>query len=58
MSGGEETGATEVAGVWVYEVAEPFGRWVAEVVNSTGEFPGDEEARVQARKFALDLINK
>lgn len=39
-------------GMWLYEVAEPFGAWLAEQFAERGEFPSDQACLVFIRKLA------
>lgn len=39
-------------GMWLYEVAEPFGAWLAEQYDANKEFPSDEACRKFIRQVA------
>lgn len=39
-------------GMWLYEVAEPFGAWLAEQFAAHGEFPNEQACLVFIRRLA------
>jgi len=45
-------------GVWCYEVAEPFGRAIANRVNVHGEFPSVSVARQTAYEYAMEALGE
>lgn len=52
----DEADEPDASGVWVYEVAEPFGRYVASVVNETGDFPDAAVAQIVAETYAEECL--
>lgn len=46
----------DVAGVWAYEISEPFGEWVAEFAKSQGKLPPHEACLAQLQSL-VDLID-
>lgn len=43
-------------GVWHYEVAEPFGAWLAQQVAANGELPDAKDAMRELRKMAREFF--
>lgn len=47
-------GGTVASGVWVYDVPDPFGQWLAQEVNDKGELPYHDVALAKAVEMAKD----
>jgi hypothetical protein len=47
-----------VAGVFLYEVAEPFGSWFAEVVKRTAKAPARDRALFKLQDLVIDFYSQ
>lgn len=53
-----ENRPANAAGVWLYEVVEPFGGWLAEQVAANGELPDYKDTMVELRRLAREFFEQ
>lgn len=48
--------STGIAGVWAYEVDEPFGAWIATQYSESGELPTEKACEEKLRELGKDIL--